>query len=65
MAVRHQRGRILTGKLGLDGHDRGAKIIARSLCNDGFEVIYTGIRHKDPRAIGRAISIVEEGDGTS
>ncbi|HHT9137166.1 MAG TPA: cobalamin B12-binding domain-containing protein [Candidatus Wunengus sp. YC60] len=44
MEVRQQRGRVLIGKLGLDGHDRGAKIIARSLCNDGFEVIYTGIR---------------------
>ena len=53
MEVRQQRGRILIGKLGLDGHDRGAKIIARSLCNDGFEVIYTGIR-RTPEEIASA-----------
>lgn len=53
MEVRQQRGRVLIGKLGLDGHDRGAKIIARSLCNDGFEVIYTGIR-RTPEEIASA-----------
>ena len=53
MEVRQHRGRILIGKLGLDGHDRGAKIIARSLCNDGFEVIYTGIR-RTPEEIASA-----------
>ena len=53
MEARQQRGRILIGKLGLDGHDRGAKIIARSLCNDGFEVIYTGIR-RTPEEIASA-----------
>ena len=36
--------RILIGKPGLDGHDRGAKFIARALRDAGFEVIYTGIR---------------------
>ncbi len=39
-----QRYRILIGKPGLDGHDRGAKFIARALRDAGFEVIYTGIR---------------------
>jgi methylmalonyl-CoA mutase C-terminal domain/subunit len=38
------RGRVLIGKPGLDGHDRGAKYVARALRDDGFEVIYTGIR---------------------
>ncbi|PLX47942.1 MAG: methylmalonyl-CoA mutase [Desulfobulbaceae bacterium] len=36
--------RVLIGKPGLDGHDRGAKVIARALRDHGFEVIYTGIR---------------------
>lgn len=36
--------RILIGKVGLDGHDRGAKVVARGLRDAGFEVIYTGIR---------------------
>jgi len=36
--------RVLIGKPGLDGHDRGAKFIARALRDAGFEVIYTGIR---------------------
>jgi methylmalonyl-CoA mutase N-terminal domain/subunit len=36
--------RVLVGKPGLDGHDRGAKFIARALVNAGFEVLYTGIR---------------------
>ncbi len=36
---------ILIAKPGLDGHDRGAKVIARALINAGFDVTYTGIRH--------------------
>lgn len=47
------RGRVLIGKPGLDGHDRGAKFIARSLRDDGFEVIYTGIR-RTPEEIAAA-----------
>jgi methylmalonyl-CoA mutase C-terminal domain/subunit len=42
--------RILVAKPGLDGHDRGAKIIARALRDDGFEVIYTGL-HQTPEMI--------------
>ncbi len=42
--------RILIGKPGLDGHDRGAKIIARALRDAGFEVIYTGL-HQTPEMI--------------
>lgn len=38
--------RVLVAKPGLDGHDRGAKIVARTLRDAGFEVIYTGIRQK-------------------
>jgi methylmalonyl-CoA mutase C-terminal domain/subunit len=42
--------RILIGKAGLDGHDRGAKIVARALRDAGFEVIYTGL-HNTPEVI--------------
>ena len=42
--------RILIAKPGLDGHDRGAKIIARALRDGGFEVIYTGL-HQTPEMI--------------
>ncbi len=45
--------RVLIGKVGLDGHDRGAKVIARGLRDEGFDVIYTGIRQK-PKSIARA-----------
>ncbi|MGW5377896.1 cobalamin B12-binding domain-containing protein [Nocardia sp. NPDC003999] len=38
--------RVLVAKPGLDGHDRGAKIVARTLRDAGFEVIYTGIRRR-------------------
>lgn len=46
----HRRLRILIGKAGLDGHDRGVKIVARALRDAGFEVIYTGL-HNTPEAI--------------
>lgn len=45
--------RILIGKPGLDGHDRGAKIVARALRDAGMEVIYTGL-HQKPEEIVRA-----------
>lgn len=36
--------RVLVGKAGLDGHDRGAKVVARALRDAGMEVVYTGLR---------------------
>lgn len=45
--------RILIAKAGLDGHDRGAKIIARTLRDAGFEVVYTGL-HQTPEMIVEA-----------
>ncbi len=45
--------RILVAKPGLDGHDRGAKVVARALRDAGFEVIYTGIR-QTPEMIAEA-----------
>jgi len=45
--------RVLIGKPGLDGHDRGAKFLARALRDAGFEVVYTGIR-RTPEEIAAA-----------
>ena len=45
--------RVLIAKPGLDGHDRGAKVVARALRDAGFEVIYTGIR-QTPQMIAEA-----------
>ena len=45
--------RVLIAKPGLDGHDRGAKVVARALRDDGMEVIYTGIR-QTPEMIAEA-----------
>jgi methylmalonyl-CoA mutase C-terminal domain/subunit len=45
--------RLLIGKAGLDGHDRGAKVIARALRDAGMEVIYTGL-HQTPQSIIRS-----------
>lgn len=47
------RARILLAKPGLDGHDRGARLVARALREAGHEVIYTGLR-QTPEAIARA-----------
>lgn len=46
-------GRVLVAKPGLDGHDRGARLVALALRDAGFEVVYTGIR-QTPQAIARA-----------
>ncbi|MBI5967884.1 MAG: cobalamin B12-binding domain-containing protein [Deltaproteobacteria bacterium] len=53
--------RILIAKPGLDGHDRGAKVVARALRDGGFEVVYTGL-HQTPEQIVNA-AIQEDVDG--
>ncbi len=55
-----RRQRLLIGKVGLDGHDRGAKIIARALRDAGHEVIYTGL-HQTPEQVVE-IAIQEDVD---
>ncbi len=55
-----KRLRILVAKPGLDGHDLGAKIIARALRDGGFEVIYTGL-HQTPEMIAEA-AVQEDAD---
>ena len=52
--------RILIAKVGLDGHDRGVKIVARALRDAGMEVIYTGL-HRTPREVVK-IAIEEDVD---
>ena len=47
--------RILVAKPGLDGHDRGAKVICRSLRDAGFEVIYTGLRRTPDEIVNAAV----------
>jgi methylmalonyl-CoA mutase C-terminal domain/subunit len=53
MRVPHYR--ILVAKPGLDGHDRGAKIVARALRDAGFEVIYTGLRQTPEQIAAAAV----------
>ena len=50
--------RVLVGKLGLDGHDVGAKVVCRALMERGFEVIYTGLR-RSPAEIA-AVAVQED-----
>ncbi len=50
-----KRIRVLVAKLGLDGHDRGAKVIARALRDAGMEVIYTGIRQTPEAIVSAAV----------
>lgn len=50
-----QKLRMLVGKVGLDGHDRGAKIIARALRDAGHEVIYTGLHQTPDTVVNTAI----------
>ncbi len=47
--------RVLIAKVGLDGHDRGAKIVARSLMDAGMEVIYTGLRQTPEHIAAAAV----------
>jgi len=49
------RARVLVAKPGLDGHDRGAKIVARALRDAGFEVIFTGIRQRVEAIVATAV----------
>ena len=51
-----KRIRVLVAKPGLDGHDRGAKVVARALRDAGFEVIYTGLRQTPEQIVEAADS---------
>ena len=60
MTDAQRRIKILLGKPGLDGHDQGAKVVARAMMDAGFEVIYTGLR-QTPEQIAR-IALEEDVD---
>ena len=47
--------RVVIAKPGLDGHDRGAKVIARALRDAGMEVIYTGLRQRPEQIVAAAL----------
>ena len=51
----HEKIRVIVAKPGLDGHDRGAKVIARALGDAGMEVIYTGLRQTPEQIVDTAI----------
>jgi methylmalonyl-CoA mutase, C-terminal domain len=50
-----RRGRVMVAKLGLDGHDRGAKVVAHTLRDAGLEVIYTGLRRTAKEVVAVAL----------
>ena len=60
-----KRLRILIAKPGLDGHDRGAKVIARALRDAGMEVIYTGLRQTPEMVVEAALQEDVDGVGLS
>jgi methylmalonyl-CoA mutase C-terminal domain/subunit len=64
MSISH-KPRLLVGKPGLDGHDRGAKYVAQILRDAGFEVIYTGIRRSPEQIVEAAIQEDVAGIGLS
>jgi len=53
--MKKRKIRVLMAKVGLDGHDRGAKIVARTLRDSGMEVIYTGIRQSVDQVVNAAL----------
>jgi isobutyryl-CoA mutase small subunit len=55
MAIAATPLRVLIGKVGLDGHDRGVKLIARALRDAGMEVIYTGLHQTPEQVVNTAI----------
>jgi methylmalonyl-CoA mutase C-terminal domain/subunit len=55
MAIPNRPIRVLVAKVGLDGHDRGAKVIATSLRDSGMEVIYTGLRQTPEMVVNAAL----------
>src|SRR5512143_3056264 len=50
-----RRKKVLVAKVGLDGHDLGAKVVCQAFCNAGMEVIYTGLRQTPEKIVAAAI----------
>jgi methylmalonyl-CoA mutase C-terminal domain/subunit len=55
MPAKEEKIRVLIAKPGLDGHDRGAKVVARALRDAGMEVIYTGLRQTPEQIVNAAL----------
>ena len=55
MATTRRTPRVLIAKVGLDGHDRGAKVVARALRDGGVEVVYTGLHQLPEQVVAAAI----------
>ena len=55
MATTRRTPRVLIAKVGLDGHDRGAKVVARALRDGGDEVVYTGLHQLPEQVVAAAI----------
>src|SRR6056297_122604 len=55
MMMTLEKIRVLIAKIGLDGHDRGAKVVARALKESGIEVIYTGLRSTPDEVVRTAL----------
>lgn len=53
--IEKRKVRLLIGKVGLDGHDRGVKIVARALRDAGFEIVYTGLHQTPEMVVNTAI----------
>ncbi|MCH4815417.1 MAG: cobalamin B12-binding domain-containing protein [Saccharolobus sp.] len=55
MMITTKRIKVIVAKLGLDGHDRGAKVVARALKDAGMEVVYTGLRQTPEQIVKAAL----------
>ena len=60
-----RKARILRGKVGLDGHDVGARVVARALADAGMEVIYTGLRQTPQQIVTAALEEAVDAIGIS
>ncbi len=63
--MKHKKIRILIAKPGLDGHDRGAKVIAKFLQESGYEVIYTGLHQTPEQIVNAAVQEAVDAVGIS
>jgi methylmalonyl-CoA mutase C-terminal domain/subunit len=63
--MEERRLRVIIAKVGLDGHDRGAKIVARALRDAGMEVIYTGLHRKPEEVVAAAVQEDADAIGVS
>ena len=61
----NRKARILIGKVGLDGHDVGARVVAKALADAGMEVIYTGLRQTPQQIVSAALEEAADAIGIS